>query len=305
MKKGMYAFLIIILLAVFGIWWFGTEEKTPVASVPSSAEPSKLKVVASGYVPYDLARSIGGEKIELTQLIAPGTEPHHFEPTPGDIIAVNQSDLFLYVSAELEPWTQDILNGLPHTKAVAAGPLFEGEDPHVWMTPYGALSMAQVIAEALMGQDPANKAYYRANLKNFEKEIQALHTAFKQGLEVCQHREMIHIGHLAFGALAQDYGLNLHALTGTSHQSEHSVRKLANLVKLIEKHHVSAVFTEEMLAPDLANTVSLETGVQVWPLYTVHAVSKEDFLQKKTYADFMRQNLSHLQAGLQCKTSLK
>ena len=297
MKKGIYAFLLIAGVVAFGVWWFSTQEEAAV--VPMRGE--KLKVVASGYVPYDLARSIGGDKIELSQLIPAGTEPHHFEPTPGDIIKVNHSDVFVYVCAELEPWTQDILKGLPYVVSVESAPLLEGEDPHVWMTPYGALSMAQTIAQALIEKDPKNKAYYRQNLKNFEKEIQVLHSAFKQGLANCQSREMIHIGHLAFGALAQDYGLNLHALTGTSHQSEHSVRKLADLVKLIKKHQVRAVFTEEMLSPDLANTVSLETGVFVLPLYTVHGVSKEDFSAQKTYLDFMRQNLTNLQKGLQCQ----
>ena len=298
MKKGIVAFLLLAGLVFFGVWWFGTEDKK--TSAPEE-KPSRLKVVASGYVPYDLARNIGGEKIELSQLIPAGTEPHHFEPTPGDIIKVNQSDLFVYVSPELEPWTQDILKGLFNVTSVETGPLFEGEDPHVWMTPYGALAMAKILAQSLADKDPQNKAYYHQNLKNFEKEVSALHTAFKQGLANCKNREMIHIGHLAFGALAQDYGLNLHALTGTSHQSEHSVRKLAGLVKLIKKHQVGAVFTEEMLAPDLANTVSLETGVQILPLYTIHAVSKEDFAKSKTYLDFMRQNLANLQKGLQCQ----
>lgn len=298
MKKGILAFLLLAGLAFFGVWWFGAEDKK--TSAPEE-KPSRLKVVASGYVPYDLARNIGGEKIELSQLIPAGTEPHHFEPTPGDIIKVSQSDLFVYVSPELEPWTQDILKGLFNVTSVETGPLFEGEDPHVWMTPYGALAMAKILAQSLADKDPQNKAYYHQNLKNFEKEVSALHTAFKQGLANCKNREMIHIGHLAFGALAQDYGLNLHALTGTSHQSEHSVRKLAGLVKLIKKHQVGAVFTEEMLAPDLANTVSLETGVQILPLYTIHAVSKEDFAKSKTYLDFMRQNLANLQKGLQCQ----
>lgn len=298
MKKGIVAFLLLAGLAFFGVWWFGAEDKK--TSAPEE-KPSRLKVVASGYVPYDLARNIGGEKIELSQLIPAGTEPHHFEPTPGDIIKVSQSDLFVYVSPELEPWTQDILKGLFNVTSVETGPLFEGEDPHVWMTPYGALAMAKILAQSLADKDPQNKAYYHQNLKNFEKEVSALHTAFKQGLANCKNREMIHIGHLAFGALAQDYGLNLHALTGTSHQSEHSVRKLAGLVKLIKKHQVGAVFTEEMLAPDLANTVSSETGVQILPLYTIHAVSKEDFAKSKTYLDFMRQNLANLQKGLQCQ----
>ncbi|WP_458401369.1 metal ABC transporter substrate-binding protein [Candidatus Avelusimicrobium sp.] len=299
MKKGIYAFLLLASLAVFGFWWLGQENE----KVKHSAQATEKKqIVASGYVVYDLLRSIGGDKIAVTQLVPPGTEPHHFEPTPGTIIRISEADLLVYVSAELEPWVKEILKGLADVPSLAAGPVYEGEDPHVWISPYGALAMAKEIEKALVTLDPQNKAYYRKNLKKFEKEIEQLHQDFKQGLSACQTKEMVHVGHLAFGALARDYHLNFHALTGTSHQSEHSVKKMAALVKMIKNQKVSAVFTEELLAPDLAQMVSAETGVQILPLYTIQGVSKTDFEQGKTYQDFMRQNLENLQKGLVCQT---
>ena len=298
MKKGIVAFLLLAGLVFFGVWWFGADDKK--TSAPEE-KPSRLKVVASGYVPYDLARSIGGDKIELTQLIPAGAEPHHFEPTPGDIISVSGADLFVYISEELEPWASDILKGLSHTQSVEIAPVLQGEDPHVWIAPYGALALAQRLAEAFSKQDPINKAYYKENLKKFEQEIKALHQAFKKGLASCQNYEMIHMGHLAFAALADTYGINLHALAGTSHQNEHSVKKLTDLVKMIKEHQITAIFTEEMIAPDLADTVSLETGVKILPLYTIHGVSKRDFEKGTTYIEFMQQNLQHLQEGLVCR----
>lgn len=300
MKKWIYGFFLLALLAGGLVVWQNKKPQVPPVS-PDTAPSAQKEVAASGYVVYDLARRIGGDKINLTLLVPPGAEPHHFEPTPGTIISINKADLFVYVSAELEPWTQDILKGLARVKALAAGPVFEGEDPHVWITPYGALSMAKVIAQALEETDPAHKKYYRENLKSFEEEIALLHADFKQALAICQTREMVHIGHLAFGALAQDYQLNLHALTGTSHQSEHSVKKIADLVKLIKKNKVTAVFTEEFLSPELAQMISAEAGVKVLPLYTVQGLGKDDFEQGKTYIDFMRQNLDSLQKGLVCQ----
>ena len=298
MKKGIYAFLLLAGLAVFGFWWLGQGE-TKTDHTPKSGE--KKNMVASGYVVYDLLRTIGGDKINVTQLVPPGTEPHHFEPTPGTIIRISEADLLVYVSSELEPWVKEILKGLADVPALAAGPVFEGEDPHVWISPYGALAMAKEIEKTLSSLDPQNKAYYRGNLKKFERDIEQLHQDFRQGLSNCQSQELVHVGHLAFGALARDYHLNFHALTGTSHQSEHSVKKMAALVKMIKNQKVSAVFTEELLAPDLAQMVSAETGVQILPLYTIQGVSKADFEQGKTYQDFMRQNLENLQKGLICQ----
>ncbi len=298
MQKKIIAALILLVLVVFGFWWLGGNEKVAEKKGGPSA---KLNVVVSGYVPYALAKQIGGENINLSILVPPGTEPHHFEPTPGSIIAVNGADLFVYVSPRMEPWAADILKGLETTHTLAAGLTDADDDPHVWITPYGALSMAKRIAEALKDADPAHKKEYQKNLDQFEQEIAQLHEDYKTGLANCRVREVVHVGHLAFGRLAQMYGLNFLALSGTSHQGEHSVHKLTELVRHIRKHGLPAVFTEEMISPDSARTVAAEATVKVLPLYTVAGVSKQDFEAGKTYIDFMRQNLKSLQEGLQCR----
>lgn len=299
MHKRLAAACILLVLIFFGIWWLGEEENVPVPAVPSVSE--KADVTVSGYVPYILAKQIGGRRVNLHMLVPPGTEPHHFEPTPGTIISVSESDLFIYVSPRLEPWVEDILKGLSGVNALAAGPSLPEQDPHIWMTPYGALEMAKRISNALTEADPDGKRYYKENLKQFEEEIKDLHAAFRDGLADCQSHDVVHVGHLAFGGLAQTYGLRLQSLTGTSHQSEHSVHKLAQLVRYIRKHGVPAVFTEEMLSQDLADTVARETRVQVLPLYTVEEVSKRDFDSAVTYGEYMRRNLHNLREGLKCR----
>ncbi len=298
MSKKAVAFLILLALAAFGVWWFASAP----ATAPQGPRPGgKLRVVASGYVPYSLAKQIGGDLINVQMLVPPGTEPHHFEPTPGAIIAVKEADLFVYTSPVLEPWARDIVAGLDGVRPLVAGPVEEGQDPHVWMTPYGALAMARRVEERLAELDPPHAPQYRQNLKTFEKEIAALHRAFQDGLTDCKSRAVVHVGHLAFGELAHAYDLDLRSLSGVSHQGEHSVKRLTELVRFIRKGQVRAVFTEELVSPELARTVAEETGVRVLPLYTVEEVSKRDFEQGKTYLDYMRQNLKNLQEGLQCQ----
>lgn len=299
MKKSMLAGLIVLAAACVGLWWlWGTEESA--RPNPSARPDGKLRVVVSGYAAYALAREIGGDKVQLTMLVPPGTEPHHFEPTPGSVIAVNASDLFVYVSPRIEPWTADIIKGLGNMHTLEAGPSHAEDDPHVWMTPYGALSMAKRMEEAFSEIDPKNKSYYKANLKKFERETEALHSQFKQGLASCRSHDVVHVGHLAFASLAHAYGLELQSLAGTSHQGEHSVHRLAELVRFIRKNGVPVVFTEEMISADLADAVARETGVRVLPLYTVEEVGKQDFERGVTYADYMRRNLKNLREGLQC-----
>ncbi len=300
MNKKIMALILVLALLAFGIWWWRGDKAASAPAVPPTPS-QKLNVVASGYVAYTLLKQIGGERVQPVMLVPPGTEPHSFEPTPGSIIAVSGADLFVYVSPRVEPWVKDILKGISQVNALEAGPSLKDQDPHVWMTPYGALDMAQRIEKALIKADPAGKEYYKARYKQFEEDIKALHDDFKQGLADCQSHAVVHVGHLAFGNLAHAYGLEFRALTGTSHQGEHSVQKLADLVRFVRQNKVQAVFTEEMISSDLADTVAQETGVRVLPLYTVEEISKRDFDSGITYTDYMRRNLHNLKEGLKCR----
>lgn len=286
-------------LAVCGVWWWMGSGYSQRSTRKQADGP--LRVATSSYITYTLAHELGGDLVALFMLVPPGTEPHHFEPTPGSIIAVNEADLFVYVSTFAEPWVTDILKGLAGTRTVEAAPVEEEDDPHIWMTPYGALSMAKRIAAALGKADPANKPTYQANLRRFEQAMTQLHKDLEAGLAACQNRDVVHVGHLAFGRLTDTYGLHLSSLTGTSHQGEHSVYKLTGMVRLIRSRRVPTVFSEEMVPADLARTIARETRVKILPLYTIEEVSKEDFAQKISYQEYMRRNLKNLQEGLKCK----
>lgn len=277
-----------------------------VCFLPKPAGPKtggKLTVVTSGYVAYTLTRQLAGEFADIIMLLPPNAEPHSFEPTPGVLVAVRQADLFIYISDAFEPWAKDIAAGAgKNTQVVkAAGAVPASADPHVWMDFDNVRLMAKTVEEALVVQLPEQAQTLAQNLAKFNGQLTALDDSYKKGLSSCQGREVVHIGHLAFGRLAQKYGFTLTALAGTSHDGEHSVRRLAGVVDLIKHHHIQTIFTEETLSPRLAQTVAAETGAQILPLYTVESISKQDFDNHITYIDLMKRNLDNLQRGLKCQ----
>lgn len=293
MKK--FLILLFLCLAIVAGFLF----RKPVSS---SSQP-RLQVVVSGYVPYALAKQLGGGLVSVEMLLPPNAEPHAFEPAPGSLVAVHKAAVFVYVSTRLEPWVRDVLGAAgKDTRVVelSAGLPATG-DPHLWMDFGLVLEMARTLTEAFAQADPAHADTYRENLVRFEREIAVLDRDFAGALAACQNRKVVHVGHLAFGALAKRYNLMLTALAGSSHEGEHSVRKLADLVKYIRAQQVTALFTEEAVSPRLAQTVSAETGARILPLYTVEHVTKEDFDASVTYGQLMRRNLKNLQEGLQCQ----
>lgn len=84
------------------------------------AEPSeindgsdgKLSIVTTIFPPYDFAREIAGDNADITMLLPPGSETHSFEPTPQDIIKIQNCDVFIYVGGESDEWVNGILSSM-------------------------------------------------------------------------------------------------------------------------------------------------------------------------------------------------
>lgn len=296
MKKTLF-FILILLAALAAFWFFNAKTTRP------QTQDGKITVVASGYVPYTVAKQIGGDNINLSMLLPANAEPHSFEPTPGAIVAVHGADVFIYVSGRIEPWATDILTNTQDGAIVveAAASAKPSKDPHVWMDFDNMRPFAQAIAQALQEKDPSHQAVYAANLAAFNRQLDELDRQFAAALKNCKRRRIVHVGHLAFGNLASRYGLELTALAGTSHDGEHSVKRLAQVVDLVKNSGAPYVFTEEALSQNLAGVVAKETGAQLLPLYTVEHVSAQDAQNNVTYADLMRRNLASLQRGLECQ----
>ena len=293
MKKII--FLVGMFLLVAGIAFWSDKKSTPTVEI------KKLRVVVSGYVPYTLVRQLAGEEVEVSMLLPVNAEPHSFEPTPGVIVAVNQADIFVYISDRLEPWAKDVLGDKKDKVVRLADGAAPSEDPHVWMDFNNMRQMARLVTETLVQKDPKNQSIYEENLSDFLAELDSLDQTYREVLSSCQSNEVVHIGHLAFKNLTKNYHLSLTALAGASHDGEHSVHKLTELIKLIKHKNVKAIFTEETLSPRLSAMVAEETGAQVLPLYTVEHISKEDFDTQVTYGELMRRNLQSLKRGLACQ----
>ena len=298
MKKHLPA--VLFLLAAALIWWLSLAPRRHQVPVAEGAKP---RVVTSGYVPYTLAKQLSGGLADVTMLLPANAEPHSFEPTPGALVTVKNADIFIYVSDRIEPWAKDVLSSAGEQTAVlqAAKYAASSDDPHVWMDFQNAKQIARAISFALVQKDPSHRAEYEAHLKAFEKELAELDAAYQTGLASCQSRQVVHVGHLAFGNLTKNYGLSLSALAGSSHDGENSVRRVAELIRFIKDNQIRAIFTEETLSPRLSAAVAEETGAQVLPLYTVEHVSKDDFDRGVTYGELMRRNLDSLQRGLGCQ----
>jgi zinc transport system substrate-binding protein len=296
----------------------------------------KLNVVTTIFPVYSLAKAVGGDKVDVTMLMPPGTSAHHFEPTPGDVMLVTNADVFIFSIEMMEPWVIPFVAGInnPKLRVINAGRyakmynkedlcgkncppnMFADEkkyarehddssvllDPHIWLDFYNVDRMAKYIAEEFIEADRKNFSYYLTKYTKFKQALNDLARRYRVGLSDCENKNFVYIGHFAFGYMAYKYGLNYVTLPNFPEEGSPSPRQIIDLVKMIKKYKVNTVFAEGSLSPDLATTIKNETGVAILPLTTAATLYKSDMDRGMGLIAVMDRNLKNLMRGMGCQT---
>jgi len=316
MKSKIFAMLgvIAILVIILTIFVFGVLNKKENADLASNG---KIKIIATLFPVYDMAKYIAGDKADVVLLLPPGVETHSFEPKPSDVIKINEADIFIYTGKFMEPWAEDIINGLDGRKvevvdssvgAKMIQAVFhdadepEGSaDPHIWLDFDNAKIMAENIANGLIEKDLENKELYQKNLESYKNELENIDSEYRTSLSVCKVKEIVYAGHYAFGYLASRYGLKYLSAQGVSPDSEPTAQDLANLINQIRKDNISYVFYEELSSPKIAQTIAGETNAKLLLLNAAHNLSKQDMENGLTFFQILRNDLFNLKIGLRCE----
>lgn len=311
--------LVITFLLIFCAITFGCGGKT----ISSSTEELQNKpvVYCSFYPLYDFVGQIGREKIELKSIVPFGAEPHGYEPSAKKITGLAKADAIFFIGVGMEGWINKIIDSINNENIVIEElaqcvelHCFDEEhhhdseivhehgeyDPHIWLDPVLAKEISFKIMETLATIDPVNRAYYEKNYQEYVAKLEKLHKDFEHGLAKRASNTIV-TTHDAFDYLAKRYGLETYSLMGISANAEPTSNHMAQIIDTIKKHKVNAVFAEELLSRQAAETLSTETGVQVLTLNPIAAITQEQIDAGKDYISIMYENLANLQVALGCE----
>lgn len=255
------------------------------------ADDGRLRVVASFARLAELAATIGGDRVTVTDLTPPGAEPHDLEVSSDDIDAIDDADVMFFFGGGFQPGLEEASHRAG--RAVDLLPADNRKDPHIWLDPQRYAVAASTVERTLVAADATGAPGYRRRAAAVREEVDALDREMKAGLADCQRREIV-TAHAAFAYLAGRYGLVQEAITGISPEAEPDPARLARLVDLVHDKGVTTVFTERLVSPRVAEALAREAGV---------AVAVLDPLEGRLahgYAEAMRQNLATLRAALGC-----
>lgn len=284
----------------------------------------KIRVVSTIFPPYDFVREIAGDNVALNMLLPPGSESHSYEPTPQDIIAIQNCDVFLYVGGESDAWIDDVLSSIeggnrkliklmdcvqPVEEELVEGMEEEEEaeegirgpeyDEHVWTSPKNAKLIVDKISETLREVDPINAETYQNNTEAYLSKLDTLDAAFQAVVDNAARKTIVFGDRFPFRYFADAYGLSYFAaFPGCSTETEASAGTVAFLIDKIKAEQIPVVFHIELSNEKMADTIAEATGAKKLLLHACHNISKTDFENGIGYLDLMTNNVAALKEAL-------
>ncbi len=296
-----------------GLWWLTALAVLAAGCAQQAETPSssdRVKVVASIYPLADFARRVGGDLVDAVTLLPPGASPHVFSPSPRNLAALRDADLFIKIGLGFEFWFTDVVRAgagpamveVETSRGIAlireTGHSGHGREsianPHIWLDPVLAMEQVKGIREALIEIDPAHGAAYESNAAAYLTELAHLDQEIKETVATFPVKAFIAM-HPSWSYFAKRYGLTEAGVIEEAPGREPTPVELARIIGSVKDSGTKVVFSEPQLNPKAAEVLAREIGGVVLELDPVGSPESND---RSTYLNLMRHNLTIMERGL-------
>ena len=276
-----------------------------------------VRVVTTTNFITDLARRVGGDRVQVTGLMGPGVDPHLYKASARDVRTLRQGDLVLYGGLDLEGKMDDVFeelgrrrpvtavtDGIPRSKLLDTDQADETYDPHVWFDVSLWMDATREAARALSRVDPAGEATYRANAEAYLRELRALEREVAERLAtIPRERRVLVTSHDAFRYFGRRYGVEVVAIQGISTATEATTADIERVAGVVAERRLEGVFLESSVPQQTIDAVldAARDRGQVarigGELYTDAA--GDEGTPEGTYAGMVRANVEKIVEALQ------
>lgn len=294
-------FFLVALLACGG---FGARGET-------------LHVASLSTVMADLARDIGGERVEVVEIVKPGMDPHIFEPSPGDYKTISKSRILLASGLGFEGYLDKLRPVLEKSgvRLVVGGEVVEPieggceghdhsedhhhhgtADPHWWQSVSNVQLVAVQIRDALIAVDPDGQGTYEKNAAKLDAQLKDLGKWVRmQIVQLPKKNRVLVTSHDALGYFAKDYGFEILPVQGISTSDQPSSQKVRDLIGRIQERGVKAIFAESIENPKVLGQITAETGAKPGGVIYADGLGSGE---TGTYEGMMRHNVTTIVEAL-------
>lgn len=286
----------------------------------SNANQDTLSIVTTVFPSYDFSKEITGGKAEVTMLLPAGSESHSYEPTPKDIVKIENSDVFIYVGGESEKWVESILDGIDTSKTKiislmkCVGTLQEAThnhedegahdndveyDEHVWTSPKNSIEIVKSLTEEFVKLDSNNASVYTDNSEAYIKQLSELDSQFEEVVSTSKNKMIVFGDRFPFIYFARAYSLDyLSAFPGCSSETEPSAATMATIIDTVNNKNLPVIFYMEMSNQKVADTICESTKAKKLLFHSCHTITKDELEKGENYISLMKANVKNLKTAL-------
>ncbi|CAM4193354.1 metal ABC transporter substrate-binding protein [Erysipelothrix aquatica] len=299
-----------------------------LAGCSVAPQRASLNVVTSFYPLADFATRVGGEHVNVYNILPSGADAHSFEPTPKDMQKISEADVFIIHGLGFEAWTDSVLKSsiVKNTSVLTSGMYSEviereeihndeGEtgheshdhdhddhdhgpmDPHTWLDPLNALRQVEAIKDTFIALDPVHASDYTDNFEILKKELEDLDNAYRTALGPYKGNTIV-VEHEAFGYLAHAYGLEQRGVINGLLSEEPTPRRLQQSIDYIKENNISVLYATPSGSSKTLDVIQKETGSHILELYTLESLTRAQIAEGENYTTIMYKNLDSLKEGL-------
>lgn len=258
---------LTLLLSIVVIFLVGCSSNGSEATVNEGDD--RIVVTTTIAQIADIVKNVGGEHVIVHSLMGPGTDPHLYKASQGDIAKLEDADIIFYNGLHLEGKMNDTLkkmNSLKPTYAVAEAVPKElllidednenALDPHIWFDPNLWKFAVEKVRDALIEIDPNHEEDYRHQADEYMEVLIQLDEYAKAQIEQIPEQSRILItAHDAFGYFGNAYGFEVLGLQGLSTDAEYGLKDVQELIEVIVERNIKAIFLESSIADRSINAV--------------------------------------------------
>lgn len=290
-----------------------------VGSVVLAEPGEQLRVVTTLPDLKSITEIVGGDKVDVFAIATGFQNPHFVDPKPSYILKLSRADMFVTVGLDLETgWVPpllnsarnaDILKGSPgYVDASVNVPLLEvpssvnrGEgdihiygNPHYWLDPANGKIIARNICEGLIRVDRPNEAFYRANLKQFENQLDVRIKGWTERMAPHKGTKIIAY-HNEWPYFERRFGLHIVDFLEPKPGIPPTPSQLAKVINEMKRQQIKLIITSPYFTVESAELVARNTGGVVVILAT--SVGAEEHIT--TYFDLFEDNITRVVRALQ------
>lgn len=281
-------------------------------------EEGKISIYTTVFPLKDFAEKIGGEFVQVETIYPPGADEHTYEPSQRDIIDMAESDLFLYIGFGLEPFAENAKKILTDegVRVLAVGEeieLHEHEEssnhheddghnhgtinPHLWLDPFYAKQMANIILNELVELLPEKADYFKDNYNQLEQKFKDLDESFRNTIEKGQLNSFL-VSHAAYSYWESRYGLEQISISGLSTSEEPSHKELISIIDQVIEKGIKTILIEQNVSTQLADIIAKEGNLEKLPIHNLSVLTETDIDNGEDYFSLMEQNIKTLEKVL-------